>query len=47
LWGPKAREVLQSITADDVSDEGFPFGTVKELIIDNLRVLAFRISYVG
>ena len=47
LWGPKAREVLQSVTKDDVSDEGFPFATVKELIIDNIRVLAFRISYVG
>ena len=47
LWGPKARDVLQSVTHDDVSDEAFPFATVKELVIDNIRVLAFRISYVG
>ena len=24
LWGPKARDVLQSVTEDDVSHEGFP-----------------------
>lgn len=47
LWGPKAREVLQSITADDVSNEGFPFGTVQELVSENIKMLAFRISYVG
>ncbi len=47
LWGPKAREVLQAVTADDVSDAAFPFATVKTLILDNLEVLAFRISYVG
>jgi glycine cleavage system aminomethyltransferase T/glycine/D-amino acid oxidase-like deaminating enzyme len=47
LWGPKARQVLQAVTADDVSHPGFPFGTVKELVIENIRVLAFRISYVG
>jgi len=47
LWGPKARDVLQAATEDDVSNEGFPFATVKELTIDNVQVLAFRISYVG
>ncbi len=47
LWGPNARKVLQSLTKQDVSHEAFPFGTVKELIIDNIRVTAFRISYVG
>jgi hypothetical protein len=33
LWGPKAREVLQAITADDVSNEAFPYGTTKEITI--------------
>ncbi len=47
LWGPRARDLLQSLTLDDVSHSGFPFGSVKELIIDNIKVLAFRISYVG
>ncbi len=47
LWGPRARDILQSVTADDISHEGFPFGTVKEISIDNIKALAFRISYVG
>ncbi len=47
LWGPKAREVLQSVTTDDVSHEAFPFGTIKDLTIGLTKVTAFRISYVG
>lgn len=47
LWGPKARDVLQAATDDDVSNEAFPYGTVKNLIINGVPALAFRISYVG
>jgi glycine cleavage system aminomethyltransferase T len=47
IWGPKAREILQSVTKDDVSNEGFPFGTCRVIEIGPLRVLASRISYVG
>src|SRR5258707_12676226 len=27
LWGPRARDILSSLTIDDVSNEGFPFIT--------------------
>jgi glycine cleavage system aminomethyltransferase T/glycine/D-amino acid oxidase-like deaminating enzyme len=47
LWGPAAREVLQRVTADDVSHAGFPFATCRAIEIGNLIVLASRISYVG
>ncbi|MFI5068234.1 MAG: aminomethyltransferase family protein, partial [Streptosporangiales bacterium] len=47
LWGPRARQVLQAVTAGDVSHDGFPFGTCRELEIAGLSVLASRISYVG
>jgi heterotetrameric sarcosine oxidase gamma subunit len=47
LWGPRARDVLASVTADDVSHEGFPFGTCREIEVNGLVVLASRISYVG
>ncbi len=47
LWGPRARDILASITRDDVSPEGFPFATCRTIEIDSLRVLASRISYVG
>ncbi|GBC86490.1 Dimethylglycine oxidase [bacterium HR12] len=47
LWGPRARDVLASVTADDVSNAGFPFGTCRPIEIDGVRALASRISYVG
>jgi glycine cleavage system aminomethyltransferase T/glycine/D-amino acid oxidase-like deaminating enzyme len=47
LWGPRARDILASLTSADVSHEGFPFGTCRAIEIDSLRVLASRISYVG
>ena len=47
LWGPRARDVLQSVTADDMSHDGFPFGTCREIEIAGVTVLASRISYVG
>ncbi|HEX6383096.1 MAG TPA: FAD-dependent oxidoreductase [Anaerolineae bacterium] len=47
LWGPRARDVLQSVTENDVSDEGFPFATAKDIIVNGLPAWALRISYVG
>jgi glycine cleavage system aminomethyltransferase T/glycine/D-amino acid oxidase-like deaminating enzyme len=44
LWGPRARDILASITSTDVSNEAFPFSTWQEL--DN-GAIASRISYVG
>jgi heterotetrameric sarcosine oxidase gamma subunit len=47
LWGPRARDVLSSVTSDDVSHEGFPFGTCRTIEIGSQLALASRISYVG
>jgi glycine cleavage system aminomethyltransferase T/glycine/D-amino acid oxidase-like deaminating enzyme len=47
LWGPRARDILASVTSDDVSHEGFRFASCRDIEIDALRVLASRISYVG
>ncbi|MDX6375908.1 MAG: hypothetical protein QOE98_211, partial [Gaiellaceae bacterium] len=47
LWGPRARDILQSVTRDDVSHEGFKFGTCRTIEIGSQLVLASRISYVG
>ena len=47
LWGPRARDVLASVTSADVSNEGFPFATFGTVAIDGIDVLASRISYVG
>jgi glycine cleavage system aminomethyltransferase T len=47
LWGPRARDILSSVTSDDVSNEGFKFGTCRMIEVGTQRVLASRISYVG
>src|SRR5947209_13656722 len=47
LWGPRARDILASVTSDDVSNEAFPFARWKMIEVDSLPVLASRISYVG
>ncbi|WP_286899550.1 FAD-dependent oxidoreductase [Thermocrispum sp.] len=47
LWGPRARDILSAVTEDDVSNEGFPYGTAKEIVIGSTPVLALRVSYVG
>jgi glycine cleavage system aminomethyltransferase T/glycine/D-amino acid oxidase-like deaminating enzyme len=47
LWGPRVRDILASVTSDDVSDEGFKFGRCRVVEIGTQRILASRISYVG
>jgi glycine cleavage system aminomethyltransferase T/glycine/D-amino acid oxidase-like deaminating enzyme len=47
LWGPRARDVLSSVTSADVSHQGFPFLTSRTVDINGVRTLASRISYVG
>jgi glycine cleavage system aminomethyltransferase T/glycine/D-amino acid oxidase-like deaminating enzyme len=51
LWGPRARDILASLTDDDVSHEDFGFGTCREITVATaagaISVLASRISYVG
>ena len=47
VWGPRARDLVSSLTSDDVSHEGFPFATCRWISLGPLRVLASRISYVG
>src|SRR3954452_23136416 len=47
IWGPRSRDVLSSLTSDDISHEAFPFASCRTIELDSLRVLASRISYVG
>jgi glycine cleavage system aminomethyltransferase T/glycine/D-amino acid oxidase-like deaminating enzyme len=47
LWGPKARDVLAGATLEDISNDGFKFGTCRVVDVGTVRVLASRISYVG
>jgi 4-methylaminobutanoate oxidase (formaldehyde-forming) len=47
LWGPRARDILQQVTRDDVSNSAFPYMTSKQITIGNVPVLALRVTYVG
>ena len=48
LWGPKARDVLQTVTDVDVSNEAFPYMTARYLNVGEVDpVWTQRISYAG
>lgn len=47
LMGPNARAVMQDVTTDDVSHEGFKFGEARPITIAGHAVLAIRVTYVG
>ena len=47
VMGPQSRALLQPLSADDFSNEAFPFGTSREIDLGYARVRATRISYVG
>jgi glycine cleavage system aminomethyltransferase T/glycine/D-amino acid oxidase-like deaminating enzyme len=47
LWGPRARDILSSLTDADVSHEGFPFARCRTIEVGPVQALASRISYVG
>jgi sarcosine dehydrogenase len=47
LMGPNARKVLESVTNEDVSNDGFPFGHIREIAIAGRPVRALRVTYVG
>ncbi|MGH2555148.1 MAG: GcvT family protein [Actinomycetota bacterium] len=47
VWGPRARDLIQALTRDDVSHVGFPFATCRWIDVGPVGVIASRISYVG
>jgi glycine cleavage system aminomethyltransferase T len=47
VWGPRARDLVQSITDHDLSNQGFPYGTTQAVGFGSLNARLFRISYIG
>jgi glycine cleavage system aminomethyltransferase T/glycine/D-amino acid oxidase-like deaminating enzyme len=47
VWGPRARDLVQSLSADDLSNEAFPYMSAREIELLDVPVLAQRISYAG
>jgi glycine cleavage system aminomethyltransferase T/glycine/D-amino acid oxidase-like deaminating enzyme len=46
-WGPVARELVQSLSLDDLSNEAFGFFKAKKIYVGEVPVVALRVSYVG
>jgi 4-methylaminobutanoate oxidase (formaldehyde-forming) len=47
LMGPRARDILAAVTAEDVSNAALPFGSARTLTIAGVKVRALRVTYVG
>jgi len=47
LWGPRARDILQPLTRDDLSNDAFPYMTARQITLGDAPVLALRVTYVG
>jgi 4-methylaminobutanoate oxidase (formaldehyde-forming) len=47
VQGPRSRELLQSVTSVDLSNEAFPFRTAREIDLGFARALCVRITYLG
>jgi len=47
IWGPRAREVLASLTPADLSNDAFPYMAVREITVGSVPVRALRVTYVG
>jgi 4-methylaminobutanoate oxidase (formaldehyde-forming) len=47
VWGPRAREVLSALTPADLSNEAFPYMSLREITVGDVPVRALRVTYVG
>ena len=47
LWGPRARDLVSSISGDDFSNDGLRYFRATRATIGGVPVTAMRLSYVG
>jgi 4-methylaminobutanoate oxidase (formaldehyde-forming) len=47
IHGPKARDLLRTISDADLSNEGFPYMSARRIDVGYFDVLAMRVTYVG
>jgi glycine cleavage system aminomethyltransferase T len=47
IWGPRSRDVLAPLTPLDLSNDAFPYMSVRETTVGNVPVRALRVTYVG
>jgi glycine cleavage system T protein len=47
VWGPRARDMLQPLTPQDLGNEAFPYMTLRETTLGHVPVRMLRVTYVG
>lgn len=47
IWGPRSREILQSLTKEELGHKEFPFMRSREIELAQIKVRLTRITYVG
>jgi heterotetrameric sarcosine oxidase gamma subunit len=47
VQGPKSRQLLNRVTSADISNEAFPYMTMREIDVGYALPLAYRITYLG
>ena len=47
LWGPRARDILAPLTPADLSNDAFPYMTMREFTVADVPVRALRVTFVG
>jgi 4-methylaminobutanoate oxidase (formaldehyde-forming) len=47
VMGPRSRALLQAVSRADFSNDGFPFGEIREVGVGNATILASRRTYMG
>ena len=47
IWGPRAREIVQPLTPQDLGNEAFPYMSVRQITVGDVPVRALRVTYVG
>jgi 4-methylaminobutanoate oxidase (formaldehyde-forming) len=47
VQGPRSRELVQSVTSDDLSSAAFPFRAARDIELGYARALCVRITYLG
>jgi glycine cleavage system aminomethyltransferase T/glycine/D-amino acid oxidase-like deaminating enzyme len=47
LWGPSARDILGTLTSEDLSSAAFPFMAAREFTVGDVPVRALQVTFVG
>jgi 4-methylaminobutanoate oxidase (formaldehyde-forming) len=47
IWGPRARDIVQPLTENDLSNQAFPYMQARRIAVGTVPCLALRVTYVG